>query len=97
MIGVNPLFKALNGANSPVQNQTMNSAPMMQNGGFGGIFGRMQQLAGAFQNPQQMVQRYFPDAPAEVQNDPNQLLQWMQQTGKVNPQMVQMAQRMMGR
>ena len=70
---------------------------MMPNGSFGGIFGRMQQLAGVLQNPQQMVQRYFPDAPAEVQSDPNQLLQWMQQTGKVNPQMVQMAQRMMGR
>lgn len=70
---------------------------MMPNGGFGGIFGRMQQLAGMFRNPQTMVAQVFPDAPAEVQNDPNQLLQWMQQTGKVNPQMVQMAQRMMGR
>ena len=61
-----------------------------------GAMQRAQQLAQQFQNPQQMVQQYFPDAPAEVQGDPNQLLGWMQQTGKVNPQMVQMARQMMG-
>ena len=93
---MNPLFKALNGANGAVNPQTMNSAPAPMNGGMGGIFGRMQQLAGMFQNPQTMVQRVFPDAPAEAANDPNQLLQWMQQTGKVNTQMIQMAKQMMG-
>ena len=90
------LYKALNGAGTPVQAPIQNSMQMPMNGGMSGIFGRMQQLAGMFQNPQAMVQKVFPDAPAEVANDPNQLLQWMQQTGKVNPQMVQMAQKMMG-
>jgi len=65
--------------------------------GGNGLFGRMQQLAGMFRNPQGMIHQVFPDAPAEVQNDPNQFLQWMQQSGKVNPQMVQMARNMMGR
>ena len=69
----------------------------MMGGGMPGIFGQMQQLAQQFQNPQNLVQRFFPDAPAEVSGDPGQLLQWMQQTGKVNPQMIQMAQSMMGR
>ena len=62
-----------------------------------GVMQRAQQLAGGLQNPQQLVQRFFPDAPAEVSGDPQKLLGWMQQTGKVNPQQVQMAQQMLGR
>ena len=94
---MNPLFQALTGGSGAMQSQAGSSAPMMPQMAGNGIFGRVQQLAGMFQNPQQLVQRYFPDAPAEVAGDPNQLLQWMQQTGKVNPQMVQMARNMMGR
>jgi len=94
---MNPLFKALTGGSMPSPNGMNTVSPMMQNAGNGGIFGRMQQLANAMQNPQQLVQRYFPDAPAEVAGNPEQLLAWMQQTGKVNPQMVQMARQMMGR
>lgn len=88
---MNP-FQAIMGAAQAPAGQQMG-------GPFGGIQGLMQQaqqLAQRFQNPQQMVQQYFPDAPAEVQGDPNQLLGWMQQTGKVTPQMVQMARSMMG-
>lgn len=94
---MNPLFQALNGGTRAVQPQTGQSAMTMPHAGGNGIFGRMQQLAGMLQNPQQLVQKYFPDAPAEVSSNPEQLLQWMQQTGKVNPQMVQMARQMMGR
>lgn len=68
----------------------------MPSGGMPNIFQQAQQMMQQFQNPQQMVQRFFPDAPAEVSGDPGQLLQWMQQTGKVNPQMVQMARNMLG-
>ena len=94
---MNPLFQALNGGTRAVQSQIGQSAMTMPQTGGNGIFGRMQQLAGMLQNPQQLVQKYFPDAPAEVSGNPEQLLQWMQQTGKVNPQMVQMARQMMGR
>ena len=90
---MNPLYQALTGGMGAPVNQ-------MMSGSFGpmqGILGRVQQLAGMLQSPQQMVARYFPDAPAEIANDPNQLLQWMQQTGKVNPQAVQMARQMLGR
>lgn len=58
---------------------------------------QVQQLAQQFQNPQMMVQKIFPNAPAEVRNDPGQLLNWLQQTGRVNPQLVQMARQMCGR
>ena len=61
------------------------------------VMQQAQQMANSLQNPQQLVQRFFPDAPANVQGDPNQLLGWLQQTGRVNPQMVQMAQQMMRR
>lgn len=94
---MNPLFQALKGTSGAVQPQTGQSATAMPQAGGNGIFGRMQQLAGMLQNPQQLVQRYFPDAPADVAGNPEQLLQWMQQTGKVNPQMVQMARQMIGR
>lgn len=52
------------------------------------------------QNPQQAVTQAFPDLPKEIQNDPNQIMSWLQQNGRINPQMMQTANqlmRMMGR
>lgn len=95
---MNP-FQAIMGGSMSGQAPVGQMGQPMIGGPIGMLHGAMQraqQLAQQFQNPQQMVQQYFPDAPAEVQGDPNQLLQWMQQTGKVNPQMVQMARQMMG-
>ena len=96
---MNPLFQALTGgfggSNSPMgQTQGM---PM--GGPFGGIQGvmqRVQQLAGSLRNPQQMIQQYFPDAPESARSDPDQMVAWLQQSGKVNPQIIQMARQMMG-
>ena len=65
--------------------------------GLNGLFGQAQQLAGILRNPQGLVARFFPDAPQEVTGDPDSLLQWMQQAGRVNPQMVQMVRQMVGR
>lgn len=90
-------YQAIMGGFNASQNAMSSSPSVMPNAGFGGIFGRMQQLANTLQNPQQLISRYFPDAPAEVSGNPEQLLEWMQQTGKVNPQMVQMARQMVGR
>ena len=93
---MNPLFQALTGGmGMPGQNaMPMQGGPM---GALQGAMGRARQLASMFQNPQQIVQRYFPDAPAEISGDPEQLVGWLQQTGKIDPQMVQMARQMMGR
>lgn len=97
---MNPLFQALNGAmGAPAANMSQQPMPM-QGGPLGAlqnVMQRAQQIAGSFNNPQQIIQQYFPDAPAEIRGDPNQLIGWLQQTGKVNPQMVQMARQMMGR
>ena len=94
---MNPLFQALTGAGSPSAYGMGNVPPMMANTPVGAILSRAQQLASMLQSPQQLVQRFFPDAPANIQGDPEQLLQWMQATGRVNPQMVQMARQMAGR
>lgn len=94
---MNPLFKAITGGFTPVQSQTGISPSAIPGGGIGGIFAQAQQLANMMQNPQQLVRKFFPDAPAEVAGNPDQLVDWMQQTGRVNPQMVQMARQMLGR
>ena len=97
---MNPLFKAISGGSGPVQNMAGQMGQPMMNGPFGALQGVMQrasQLAQTLQNPQQMIQQYFPNAPAEVRNDPDMLANWMQQSGMVTPQMVQMARQMCGR
>lgn len=51
------------------------------------------------QNPQQAVMNALPDLPQEIQGDPNQIVNWLQQNGRIQPQMFQMAgqlMRMMG-
>ena len=47
------------------------------------------------QNPQQAVAKALPDLPQEIQNDPNQIMSWLQQNGRINPQMYQMAGQVM--
>ena len=76
---MNP-FQAIMGRAMP---QAMQPAQQTPN-----IFGQVQQLAQQFQNPQQLVSRFFPDAPAEVSGDPESLVSWLQQSGRVTPQMV---------
>ena len=95
---MNPV-QAIMGAFTPVTGNGGQIGQPTMNGPFGalqGVMQRAQQLAGSFQNPQQMVNQFFPDAPAEVRNDPDALVNWMQQSGRVSPQMVQMARSMMG-
>ena len=79
---MNPLFQAMRGA------------PAMKP--WQDVLKRARQIAGSFQNPQQMIQQMIPGIPLNIQNDPNQIIQWLQQTGRVSPQAVQMAQSLMG-
>lgn len=96
---MNP-YQAIMGAFNPVSGMGGQMGRPQIGGPFGALQGVMQrarQLAGMFQNPQQMVQQYFPNAPEDVRNDPDALVNWMQQSGMVDPQMIQMARQMMGR
>jgi phage shock protein A len=61
------------------------------------VMAQASQMAQQFQNPQQLIQQMMPDIPAEIRNNPQQIINWMQQNGRISPQQVQMAQQMMGR
>lgn len=73
---MNPLFNQIQGMNqmNPFQN----------------VMDRARQIAAGFQNTQQFIQQYLPGVPANMANDPQQILNWLQQTGRVTPQMMQM-------
>ena len=60
------------------------------------IMAQAQQMMQAFQNPQQLIQNALPGVPEGIRNDPNQIISWLQQTGKVTEQQIQMARQMMG-
>lgn len=46
-------------------------------------------LMQAMQNPAAFVKQAFPDIPAEIQNNPNQILQYLQQTRHISNQQIQ--------
>lgn len=47
-----------------------------------------QQLQGLLQNPQEIVRRFYPDVPAEMQNDPDKILNYMIDSGRISKQQV---------
>lgn len=61
------------------------------------IMAQANQMMQQFQNPQQLISRILPGVPAGIRNDPNQIISWLQQTGKITPEQIQQAQQMMGR
>lgn len=48
----------------------------------------------AMQNPAQFVKQQFPDIPEQIQNNPYQILQYLQQTRGITNQQIQQAQQM---
>ena len=96
---MNPLFQALNGANNPAMNPAgQSAAPMVGGplGAFNSVLQRARQIASGFSNPVQMVRNYFPDVPDDISGNPEQIIGWLQQTGRVDPQTVQTVRQMMG-
>lgn len=89
---MNPLFHALTGGqNGPSQP----FSPQMNNlasGPMNGLQSVVERARSMMQNPMQAVQQMIPGLPANIANDPNAILGWLQQTGRVNPQMMQTAQ-----
>lgn len=61
------------------------------------ILARANQMMQQMQNPQQIIQQFLPGVPAQIRHDPNQIINWLQQQGRITPQQIQMAQQMMGR
>lgn len=82
---MNPLFNMLMGNQSgmqqmqPAQPQQMPSTPVS----------RANAIYQAMMNPAAFVRQAIPDLPPQIANDPNQILQYLQQTGRVTPQQIQ--------
>lgn len=50
---------------------------------------KMQYIMQAMTNPAAFVRNAFPDIPANIQNNPNQILQYLQQTRNISNQQIQ--------
>lgn len=76
---MNPLYNILmqNPANRPLENMPNN------------IIQRMQQVSQAMQNPVGFLKQRFPDIPTEIMNNPNQVLQYLQQTRNISNEQIQ--------
>ena len=81
----NPLYQMLQGGVS------QSGAPSFQN-----PVQKMQYILQAMTNPAAFVKQHFPDIPAGIQNDPRQILGYLQQTRGISNQQIQQAQEMAG-
>lgn len=85
---------------NPLFNAVMGGMPQQQMAGpvgpFQNVIDRARQIAQSFQNPQQFISQFMPGIPSNIANDPNQILNWLQQTGRISPQQIQAAQQIAG-
>lgn len=73
-------------------NPLMNALGMMRGNPFGNVQNVMQrvnQMQGIFQNPQMLVQQFFPDVPAEMQGDPEKIQQYLIDQGRITKQQLE--------
>lgn len=52
-------------------------------------FQKIQYAFQAMRNPAMFAKRYFPDIPAQIMNDGNQVLQYLQQTRNISNDQIQ--------
>lgn len=82
---MNPLYQQLMGV-------SQGGAPSFNN-----PMQKVQYILQAMTNPAAFVRQQFPDIPVEIQNDPNQVFNYLQQTrGQVSQNQIQQAQQMAG-
>ena len=81
---MNPLYQQLVGGQMSYQAQTPMQAPAFNN-----PMQKMQYVMQAMSNPAQFVMQAFPDIPPQMQNNPNQILQYLQQTRGISNQQIQ--------
>ena len=83
---MNPLYQQLMGV-------SQGGAPSFS-GGFQNPIQKMQYIMQAIRNPAAIVRQHFPDIPAEIQNNPSAIMQYLQQTRGISNQQIQQAQQM---
>lgn len=91
---LNPIYQQYFGGGAPTQGTSPSfsapGAPMGMN-----PMQKMAALMQAMANPVAFIRQHFPDIPANIQNDPNQVFSYLQQTrGPVSDQQMQQAQQM---
>ena len=82
---MNPLYNMLMGSNAPPQQGLIN--PIQ----------RANAIYQAMRNPAAFVQQALPDLPPEIANDPNRILQWLQQTRGISNEQIQQVARQIPR
>lgn len=83
------IFDQMAMMNSPVQ-----QFPPMSGMQFANPMQKAMYILQAMRKPAQFVKQHIPDLPEQIQNDPNQILQYLQQTRGVTNQQIQQAQQM---
>ena len=86
---MNPLFSMLMGNQSGMP-QTQPTQPQPQQMPIANTpVSTANAIYQAMRNPAAFVRQAIPDLPPQIANDPNQILQYLQQTGRVTPQQIQ--------
>lgn len=75
----NPFYQGMMGAMQP---PAMAGNPVLM------LLQKATQIYQSTQNPQAFINQYFPDVPSNYRNNPDQLLQYLQQTWRVTPQQI---------
>lgn len=78
---MNPLFQSIMGGMGGMS-QPQYANPLQS------MIQRAGQIYQSMQNPQAFVGQYFPYVPANIRSDPNQIVNYLQQTGRVTPQQI---------
>lgn len=94
----NPLYQQFFGGGAPMQGASPSFQAPQSPMNMG--MNPMQKIMAAMQamsNPIAFIRQRFPDIPMNIQNDPNQVFQYLQQTrGPVSEQQIREAQQMTG-
>lgn len=81
---MNPLYQQLMGNMMPSTQPMQSGAPQFAN-----PVQKMQYIMQAMTNPAAFVKQAFPDIPVEIQNNPNQILSYLQQTRGITNEQIQ--------
>lgn len=81
---MNPLFNMLMGNQSGMQPTQPQQMPIANT-----PVSRANAIYQAMMNPAAFVRQAIPDLPPQISNDPNQILQYLQQTGRVTQEQIQ--------
>ena len=81
----NPLYSQL----MQQSGQGYMQQPMMSGMQFANPIQKMQYIMQAMTNPAQFVKQHIPDIPENIQNNPNQILQYLQKTRGISNQQIQ--------